>query len=83
MKQKDVTLIVAVAIFSTVLSLLLSNVLINRPGNKQQKAEIVEKITDNFQQPDPRYFNDQSIDPTKVIRIGDGSNPAPFVDNKE
>jgi hypothetical protein len=78
MKQKDLILIIVVCFVSAALSLVLSNVLIGNPNNKQQKAEVVDAITDEFQQPDKKYFNQTSVNPTKQIRIGDSLNPAPF-----
>ena len=81
MKQKDMVLILVVAVFSAIASLLLSNVLFNRPASRQQTAEVVEKITDDFRQPDKKYFNSNSVDPTRLIRIGDGSNTQPFLDS--
>jgi hypothetical protein len=78
MKQKDLVLIIAISFVSAVLALLLSNLVISSPKSRQQKAEVVEAITDEFKQPDKKYFNDQSVNPTKQIRIGDAQNPAPF-----
>ncbi len=78
MKQKDMLLIVVVAIVAGVFSLLLSNVLISSPKNRKEKVEIVEAITSDFQEPDKKYFNANSIDPTKLIQIGDSTNPQPF-----
>lgn len=75
MKQKDIALIVVVSIVSAVISLLISNYTIGSPKNREQKAEVVEKITADFPVPDNKYFNPQSINPTQIIRIG--SNPAP------
>ncbi len=74
MKQKDVALIIAISAVSAVLALVISSVTIGTPKNRQQKAEVVEKITSDFPTPDQKYFNDQSIDPTQIIRIGDGTN---------
>lgn len=81
MKQKDWALIIIVSFISGVVALVLSNLVISAPKNRQQKASIVEPITDEFKQPDGRFFNSQSIDPTQIIRIGDGSNNAPFKPN--
>lgn len=78
MKQKDIALIIAVAGFSAVFSLLLSRLLIAPPKNRQTQVEIVQPITADFQKPDTRYFNSQSFDPTKLIKIGESSNPVPF-----
>lgn len=78
MKQKDIVLIIVVCFFSAIISFVASNMLISTPKNRQQKAEVVDKITDEFQQPDKKYFNETSINPTQTIRIGDAQNPTPF-----
>lgn len=78
MKQKDWTLIAVIAIVAGVIALLLSNMLIAPPKNRQQKVEIVDAITDQFTEPSKKYFNESSIDPTALIRIGDNANPTPF-----
>ncbi len=78
MKQKDITIIVVVVVISAIASLLLSNLLISSPKNRQDKVEIVPPISAGFVQPDVKYFNTDSIDPTKVIQIGEDNNPKPF-----
>lgn len=79
MKQKDILLFVSVAIFSGVLSVVLSNYLISPKKSLNKKASIVDVISTEFQPPDKKFFNENSIDPTKLITIGDNnpSNP-PF-----
>lgn len=78
MKQKDIALIIVVCFFSAIMSFVLSNMVISSPKNRQQKAEVVDQITDEFQQPSNKYFNATSVNPTQTIRIGDGQNPTPF-----
>lgn len=78
MKQKDILLVVVVVIVSGGLSLLVSNFLFKVPKAQETKVEVVEPISAEFTQPDKRYFNTNSIDPTKNINIGDNQNPAPF-----
>lgn len=78
MKQKDITLIIVVVFFSAVLSLLFSKLVISTPKNRHQQVEIVDPISDNFPDTDKKYFNEQSVDPTQIIRIGDSTNSQPF-----
>lgn len=78
MKSKDKVLIIVVIFFSAVFSLLLSNVLIAPPKNRQASVEVVGPITDEFNRPDERFFNEDSINPTQTIRIGDSENQTPF-----
>lgn len=78
MKQNDFVLIFAIVVVAIVSSLLLSNFLIAPPKNRQTKVEFVEQISDSFPLPDGKYFNNESINPTRLIKIGEGPNPNPF-----
>lgn len=78
MKRKDLTLILVVVFVSVVISLVVSNLLITSPKNRQEKVEIVEPLTAEFKQPDKKYFNEKSIDPTLIIKIGNDNNQQPF-----
>lgn len=78
MKRNDIVLIIVVVVVSIVFSLLLSNFIFNSSKSRQQQVEVVEAITSDFKQPDERYFNVYSINPTQIIRIGDNPNSSPF-----
>lgn len=78
MKQKDLILIIVVVFISAVISIIASKSLFSAPKNRQQAVEVVDPISSTFQEPDSHYFNSQSIDPTKLITIGDNSNQNPF-----
>lgn len=81
MKQKDILLIAVVVVVSGTASFFLSKFLFNTPKNRQQKVEVVQPISAEFPQPDSKYFNSNSIDPTKNITIGDSNNSKPFSSN--
>jgi hypothetical protein len=78
MKQKDIILIIVIVFISGVFSYLVSNMLFGSTEQRQQEVEVVEAITSEFTQPDSKYFNAQSINPTQLIEIGDNQNTAPF-----
>lgn len=78
MKQKDIALIMIIVFISAVMSLIISNILFASPKNRQQKVEVVQPITADFNTPDTKYFNNNSFDPTQLIEIGNSSNPNPF-----
>lgn len=78
MKQKDIALILIVVIFSGMLSFFIGRMLFATPEDRQVKAEVVDVITTEFNQPSSKYFNDKSVNPTQVIQIGDNSNITPF-----
>ncbi len=82
MKQKDALLVATVAILSAMFAFAISRVFITAPKNRQVLVEVVEPITSEFIEPNTKYFNEKSIDPTKLITIGDNNNPKPFNGNK-
>ena len=82
MKQKDIALIAVVVVASAVVSFVVSRLLFATPHDRQQKVEVVTPITADFPIPDDKYFNEKSVDPTKLIQIGVNSNPSPFNSNQ-
>lgn len=78
MKQKDIALILIVSFFSIILSIVVSNFVFNSSADKKLQADKVTAINSTFSEPDKKYFNEQSIDPTQTIRIGGNSNNQPF-----
>jgi hypothetical protein len=78
MKQKDIALIIVVIVISVIAALFISKAFLATPKQRSQTVEKVEPIVADFPQPDKRYFNPNSINPTALIRIGDKTNPTPF-----
>ncbi|HSX45154.1 MAG TPA: hypothetical protein VLF39_03580 [Candidatus Saccharimonadales bacterium] len=76
-KQKDIALIIVVTVVSGIVSFYVSNILFGSTHRSTQ-VEVVEKLDDTFTNPDPKYFNNKSINPTQLIRIGDNTNKEPF-----
>jgi hypothetical protein len=82
MKQKDILLIVVVVIVSAVVSIFVTNAFISPPKNRQAKVEVVDPIVAEFDaSPDSKYFNAQSVNPTKLIQIQSNQNTNPFSGN--
>jgi len=77
MKQKDILVIAAIVIASAVIAAVVSN-LVFKPGNRQEKVEVVQPISADFPEADSRFFNKRAVDPTQTIEIGEGSNADPF-----
>lgn len=78
MKKQDIGLIIAVAVFAGIFSLIASTLIFTPRSTKGLKAQKVDEISSSFNQPDKRYFNTQSINPTQLIQIGDSANNQPF-----
>ncbi len=76
MKSKDYVIVFIIAVVSACLSFFLSSYLIPS-GDKQQSAEVVEKLDSTFNRPPELYFNDNSVNPSQEILIEEdpGSNP--------
>lgn len=83
MKQKDIVLIIVVVVVSGAITFFISNLLFKVPKAQETTVEVVQPISASFVQPDQRYFNANSVDPTKNITIGDNQNPAPFNDKTQ
>ena len=81
MNQKDVALIVVIAVISAVVSFLVSNKLFVTPANREQQVEVVDAIDPTFTTPDQKYFNSSSVDPTQNSQLGANNNANPFNGN--
>lgn len=77
MKRQDIAILIAVVGFAAIFSFVASGFLF-KAGDQNLTAEKVDPITADFPAPDNRVFNDNALNPTKLIQIGDGSNPQPF-----
>ena len=78
MKQKDISLILVIAVLSAIISFVLSNVLFASPKHRQQQVEVVSSISPDFATPDTKYFNQSAVDLTQLIQIGNTTNPNLF-----
>lgn len=78
MKQKDIITIVAVAIFSAIVALVLSNMFFVNADSKTQEVEKIDVITADFTTPDSKYFNKDAINPSQTVQIAPSNNVDPF-----
>lgn len=78
MKSKDIAVIIAVAFFAAIVSLLLTQTIFVSKDKKELTAETVEPINSQFNQPDKTVFNKDAVNPTQLIQIGDSNNSTPF-----
>lgn len=78
MKKKDLGPILLIVGLSAIFSFIISNALFGSPKTRQQQAEKASPISADFTRPDDAYFNQDSVNPTQIIRIGGGNNETPF-----
>lgn len=83
MKQKDIALVILISAISGIASFFLSNIFFASPSDLQTEVEVIEPISAEFREPDERYFNDKSVNPTQQITIGDDQNQQPFEDSEQ
>jgi len=77
MKQKDIATIIIVAFIAAGSSYFIANRVFVTPANRQQTVEVIDVLSDKFGPPDTRFFNDQSINPTRNTGL-DNTNQTPF-----
>jgi hypothetical protein len=78
MKQKDIALILVIVIVSGMMSFFVARMLFTTDKDRQMKAEVVDPISMEFEQPSNKYFNANSLNPTLQIQIGNDVNVTPF-----
>lgn len=78
MKQKDIVLLIVVIFFSAVVAFVFTQTVFVPKEKLELEAEVVEPISAEFRLPDKKVFNEQSINPTQLIQIGNNNNPTPF-----
>lgn len=78
MKQKDIALIIIIGAISAAISFGASQLVFSSPQNRQQTAAVVDPISTEFATPDSKFFNNNSINPAKLIEVGSNTNTNPF-----
>jgi hypothetical protein len=83
MKQKDIAIFVAIAVFAMIISSILANAIFSSSKSRNLKVPVVQSISGDFPQVSTdnnlkAVFNDQALDPTQLIKIGTSQNPTPF-----
>lgn len=78
MKKKDMTMMVAVVVVAAIFSLVVTNLFLTPRSSKELTAQKIDEIDSTFNQPDKKYFNTESVNPTQLIQIGGEPNKEPF-----
>lgn len=82
MKQKDIMLIIAVAVITGIISIILSSLFFS-PPKKDSKVPVVDSLTTSLPdiKNDPNYnsfLNEQALNPAQPVQIGPAGNTVPF-----
>lgn len=81
MRKNDIAIIVLIVSISLVGSYFLAKAIFGEPQSQTAKAEVVEPISAELQQPSNKIFNKDAINPTVDIEIGNSANQQPFGGN--
>ncbi len=78
MKQKDLIAVITSVFVAAIFSFVICSQFIASDGGSNQKAEVVQPISAEFNLPDKKIFNTEAINPTKLIEIAPNTNNLPF-----
>ncbi|MEX2006751.1 MAG: hypothetical protein WD877_01045 [Candidatus Saccharimonadales bacterium] len=84
MKRKDIFSLVVTAVVTGLISLFITNALFKTPQSRAGQVPQAPVITTIFPdvKNDPAYkafLNEQALDPTQPIQIGNTNNTSPFL----
>lgn len=78
MRKNDIALIILIVSIALVISFFVGKAVIGDPQNKPVMVEVAKPISDSFVAPSPAIFNDQAVNPTENITIGNSNKEDPF-----
>jgi hypothetical protein len=83
MKSNNKPALIAVAVITAIISLIISSALFNSPAKHSLKAPVVQSLPSSFPdiKNDPAYkgfLNDRALDATQPVQIGNSQNNSPF-----
>jgi|TARA_B100001245_G_C22842655_1_gene405134 hypothetical protein len=71
MKRGDIAALVFVATVSMVIAYFVANAFIGGPTSESETVKTTDPITDNIVEPDETIFNEDAINPTVEVVIGE------------
>lgn len=77
-ERKELASLVLIIAISFIISFFIASSLISTPEDRSETVLDVEEFSETFPSPDPRAFNENAINPTEDISIGETFTPNPF-----
>ena len=78
MKQTDIAMLILIVSITLLISYFLGNALLVGDTARSTEVETVEAISSEFAQPDEDIFNEDAINLTQTIIIGETESTDPF-----
>lgn len=76
MKKSDIAMIILIASVSILVAYFVAKGLLGDVKSQSVKVKVADSISSEVEQPDPKTFNTNAVNPTVEVIIGDG-NAAP------
>lgn len=70
MKSSEIATIILIVLISSVSAFFVGQAIWGDPGEKSHKVGFMEEITDRFAEPSKDIFNEEAINPTVQVVIG-------------
>lgn len=78
MKKNEIALLVLIVAISIGIAYAVGQSIFGKATTKPVEVETVTTISSEIEQPSETIFNENAINPTVPVRIGDPSNQQPF-----
>lgn len=78
MKKSDIAILVLIIGVSLLVAFLVGNAIFGGRVDQPVKVETADRISADVTQPDKAVFNENAINPSVQIQIGQSSNEQPF-----
>jgi len=81
MKKNEIALLILIIGVSIGIAYAAGQAIFGGTSAKPVDVETAEAISADVQRPEERIFNENAINPTVPVKIGDGSSQQPFGNN--
>lgn len=71
MKNSDIAALIVIASLSMLVAYFVADMVIGKPSAESVKVKTIEPMTADVVEPDSSIFNDNAINPTVEVVIGD------------
>lgn len=77
MKRTDIAMIILIAAFSAGLAYVVAKGVLGSMTEQTVKVKTIDPITSTIEQPNPKMFNENAINPSVEVNINNTTDVAP------
>lgn len=71
MKRNDLIAVILVATIGVVVAMMVTNIMMGDPDLHTESFKVVKVVNNKLDVPDPEVFNNDAINPTVEVKVGD------------